>query len=273
MRRCDWPSRSSADRVPRRGPPSAIPRASCALALLALTGCAALADTAGPEGGGEIAIPAQLQSRQVIVTLAPAPQQRWASMRGALARAYGLREVGAFPLESLGVQCVVYQVPSDRPIDAVLAQLASDPLVESAQPNQEFRGLGVTHDDPYGAMQYAPRALHADVAHRWATGKGIRVAVVDTGVDTNHPDLRERIVKSVSFVQGGELTVGEDSHGTAVAGVIAAIAGNRIGIYGIAPEADIVAAKACWHRRPQDLAAVCSSWSLAKAVDYAVAQD
>ena len=273
MRRCDWPSQSSAGSAPRRRPPSATRRATCALAVLALAGCGALADTAGPEGGGEIAIPAQLQSRQVIVTLAPAPQQRWATIRGALARTYGLREVGAFPLESLGVQCVVFQVPRDRPIDAVLAQLASDPLVESAQPNQEFRGLGVTHDDPYGPMQYAPRALHADVAHRWATGKGIRVAVVDTGVDTNHPDLRERIVKSVSFVQGGELTVGEDSHGTAVAGVIAAIAGNRIGIYGIAPEADIVAAKACWHRRPQDLAAVCSSWSLAKAVDYAVAQD
>src|SRR5262245_16742093 len=230
MRRCGWPSQSSASRTPSRCGPRAMLRSTCALALFALAGCAALSDSGGSDAA-EIAVPAQLQSHQVIVTLAPATPQRWAGIRGALARTYGLREVGAFPLESLGVQCVVFQVPADRRVDDVLARLAADPLVESAQPNQEFRGLGVTHDDPYGTMQYAPRALHADVAHRWATGKGIRVGVVDTGVDTNHPDLRARIVKSVSFVQGGELTFGEDSHGTAVAGVIAAVAGNRIGIF------------------------------------------
>jgi subtilisin family serine protease len=241
------------------------------LAILAmLAGCGAI-QTAGGTDGPEV--PTQLQSHQIIVTLAKATPERWAAMRASLARAHGLDAVGAFPLDSLGVQCVVFQVPPGRSMDEALARLTADPLVESAQPNQLFRGLVVSHDDPYASMQYGARVIHAPLAHRWATGKGVSVAVVDTGVDTNHPDLRGRIARSASFVQGGEQTFGDDSHGTAVAGVIAAVAGNGIGIFGVAPEARILAAKACWHRRPEDLRAVCSSWTLAKAVDFAIGGD
>ena len=243
----------------------------CALACAAvLAGCASLGGAPAPEAA-DVGVPAQLQSRQLIVTLAPAPPSRWAEVRRLLARTYGLREVGAFPLESLGVQCVVYQVPADLPLDRALAELGADPRVESAQPNQVFEGLAASHDDPYAAMQYGPRAIHATEAHRWATGKGVRVGVVDTGVDTNHPDLHPRVVATASFVHGGVQSFGYDRHGTAVAGVIAAVADNHIGIFGVAPDAEIVAAKACWQRRSEDLAARCSSWSLAKAVDYAIA--
>src|SRR5262249_13610749 len=59
-------------------------------------------------------IPRQLQDRQVIVTLAPASPAEWERMRGVLARVHGLREVGVFPLASLGIQCVVFEIPPDR---------------------------------------------------------------------------------------------------------------------------------------------------------------
>jgi hypothetical protein len=236
--------------------------------VVTLCGCGGVRTPGGADGAD---VPTQLQSRQVIVTLAGGTPARVAELPEALQQAYGLRAVGAFPLSSLGVQCVVFEVPPDRSMSDTVARLAADPRVESAQPNQLFRGLAVSHDDPYASMQYGTRAIHADLAHRWATGKGVSVAVVDTGVDTHHPDLRGRIARSASFVQGGEHSFSEDTHGTAVAGIIAAVAGNRIGIVGVAPEARIVAAKACWHRRPRDLRAVCSSWTIAKAVDYAIA--
>src|SRR5262249_1140597 len=73
-----------------------------------------------------------------------------------------------------------------------------------------------------------------------------------------------------NFVDGGEQTFAQDSHGTAVAGVIAARADNGVGIFGIAPEAEIIALKACWHRTPQAPGAFCSSWTLAKAVGSAL---
>ena len=231
-----------------------------------LAGCAARdgADATSRE------VPLQLQDRQIIVTLASAPSELQDAMRGTLARSHGLREVGAFPLVSVGVQCVVFQVPDGRSIDDVIVRLRRDSLVESAQANQVFGGLALAHTDPYASLQYGAHAIRADLAHRWATGRGVRLAVVDTGIDTSHPDLRGRILKTATFVEGGERTFTTDSHGTAVVGVIAAGADNGIGIFGIAPDAQIIAAKACWHRSRDTLEAVCTSWSLAKALDFAI---
>ena len=240
------------------------------LALLT-AGCSGLA-LQQRMGEDAEALPRQLQARQLIVTLAPATPEVWTSLAKELSGEYGLDQVGAFPLTSLGVQCVVFQVNENRPLNDVLAQLTVDPRVESVQQNQFFQGLGALPGDPYGSLQYGPRAVHADQAHAWVTGRGVRVAVVDTGVDTNHPDLRDRVVKTINFVEGGEKTFTSDQHGTAVAGVIGARADNGIGIYGIAPDADLLAVKACWHRRPGTSEAWCSSWTLAKAIDFAIVE-
>lgn len=241
-------------------------------------------------------IPRQIQARQLIVTLAPATQEVWAGLARDLSSEYGLGQVGAFPLTSLGVQCVVFHVTDDRPLNEVLAQLRVDPRVESVQLNQIFRdasfglhyparegyeikpedrhsslfGLQARIKDPYGDLQYGAREVRADHAHAWVTGRGVRVAVIDTGVDTDHPDLKGRIGQTINFVEGGEKTFTSDRHGTAVAGVIGARAGNQIGIFGIAPDADLVAAKACWHPNPKNAEARCSSWTLAKAIDFAI---
>jgi major intracellular serine protease len=240
------------------------------LALLT-AGCGSLALREGV--GEEVeALPRQLQARQLIVTLAPATPEVWATLAKELSGEYGLDQVGAFPLTSLGVQCVVFQVSENRPLDNVLAQLTVDPRVESVQQNQFFQGLQVLAGDPYASLQYGPRAVRADRAHAWVTGRGVRVAVVDTGVDTNHPDLTDRVAKTINFVEGGEKTFTADHHGTAVAGVIGARADNGMGIYGIAPGADLLAIKACWHRRTGSPEAWCSSWTLAKAIDFAIVE-
>ena len=101
----------------------------------------------------------------------------------------------------------------------------------------------------------------------------MRVAVVDTGVDFDHPDLRGRVVKAQNFVDRvGDRNFTTDVHGTAVAGLIAATAGNGVGIVGVAPEAEIYALKACWQQPPGAREAVCNSYTLAKAVDFAIGQ-
>jgi subtilisin family serine protease len=238
--------------------------ARACVALLA-TGCAIL--QAGPEDSG-LGDPRQARAGQVIVTLAPAPPATWAAVTEALAFTYGLARVGVFPLESLGVQCVVFQVLEDGPVGPVIPRLASDPRVESVQVNQLFHSLDDLRSDPYARLQYGAGAIRADLAHRWVTGKGVKVAVVDTGLDTEHPDLRDRIVQTANFVDGGESTFQQDRHGTAVAGVIAASVDNRVGIVGIAPEADLIGLKACWHRGGGSRPALCSSWTLARAVDF-----
>jgi subtilisin family serine protease len=240
---------------------------SLAWALIMVIGCAGMVQqTSGPEDNGA-GLPRQLQTHQVIVTLPPASRPHWEMITETLAQSYDLTRVGAFPLTSLGVQCVVFQVPTGSSVNEVIKHLAADPWVESAQLNQRFQGLGAAHNDEHATLQYGAKVIRADVAHRWATGKGVKVAVVDTGVAMEHPDLHGQIVNHSNFVDGGEQTFGQDIHGTAVAGVIAARAGNGIGIFGTAPEADIVALKACWQLDPRQ--ALCSSWSLQRAVDFA----
>jgi subtilisin family serine protease len=124
-------------------------------------------------------------------------------------------------------------------------------------------------DAPAGSLAYGASLIHADRAQRTRTGRGIRVAVIDTGVARSHPALRGRVAEARSFVDGGEASFDDDRHGTAVAGVIAA-SGGPARMDGVAPGAEILALKACWYAPGGDGTARCSSWTLAKALDFAI---
>jgi subtilisin family serine protease len=213
--------------------------------------------------------PPAAPNQQVMVTYPPAPPSIWARNSVEIARNYGLRLLGSWTMTSLGEQCAVFEVLRGRSAESVIRRLSSDPLVGLAQTIQTFETQA--YNDPLAHLQYSSQTLRLDQAHRWATGKGVRVAVVDTGVDFDHPDLRGRVTKAQSFVDGGERTFTTDVHGTAVAGVIAAAANNDVGIVGVAPGAEILALKACWHL-PARRGAMCNSYTLAKAVDFAIAQ-
>ncbi len=236
----------------------------------AVTGCAgahALGPT--PTSGDATLAPKQLGPRQIIVALAAEAREKSAAMKQELANEYGLVELGDFPLASIGVDCVVFQVAPDRSLPALLARLAGDPRVRLAQENQVFRGQAQPRVEPAGSLAYGAALIHADAAQRTRTGKGIRVAVIDTGVAKDHPGLHGRIAATQNFVDGGERTFERDRHGTAVVGVISA-GGDGARVHGIAPDAKVLALKACWYAGADDGRALCSSWTLAKALDFAI---
>jgi len=118
-------------------------------------------------------------------------------------------------------------------------------------------------------LQRWAETLRLAAAHRLATGRGVRVAVIDTGVDVGHPDLKTRVKQAKDFVQGDQ-TFTNDIHGTAVAGAIAADESEGR-VTSAAPEAEILALKACWPQPPGGRQAVCNSYTLALAVDFAIA--
>lgn len=185
----------------------------------------------------------------------------------ALAAAHGLVEVDGWPIAALGVHCVVFKLPAGAAADDVLRQLQRDRRVESVQPLNSFRTLS-SDGDPYRGLQRNLDAMHVAQAHAWSRGENVRVAVVDTGVDAAHPDLSRRIVLQKNLVNGAA-PLPPERHGTAVAGVIAAIDNNREGIAGIAPAASVVGLKACWEDGTST-AAVCNTFTLAKALVAAV---
>jgi hypothetical protein len=209
-----------------------------------------------------------------MITLAPAPPPIWNQITLDLERTYRLRSVLAWSLQTLGERCIVFEVPSGRPVEALLRRLAADPRVEVAQPLQKFTTQASHTTGRPVPLQHSAQVLRLAQAHHWATGRGVRIAVIDTGVDVGHPELRERIAKTGDFVDpgtgGGSFTA--DIHGTAVAGVIAAALNADLGLVGVAPQAQVFALKACWQERPGAREAVCDSYTLAKAVDFALAQ-
>jgi subtilisin family serine protease len=187
----------------------------------------------------------------------------------ALAESYGLLTVGEWPITTLGVHCVVYRVPDDQSVDKVLDALSRDERVESAQRMRTFRVLSGTHQDPYARLQPALQAMNVDLVHRYAQGRDVQVALIDTGVDTNHPDLRGQVIETKNFTASPDEPA-DDVHGTAVAGIIAALKDNDIGITGIAPASKIVALKACWPEQFAKPDAVCDTFTLAQALNTAV---
>ncbi|MBI2012198.1 S8 family serine peptidase [Candidatus Daviesbacteria bacterium] len=73
-------------------------------------------------------------------------------------------------------------------------------------------------------------------------GTGIGVAVIDTGIDLAHPDLKNNIVANKSCIRGAKTGNDDNGHGSHVAGTIAAV-NNDIGVVGVAPEAKLIAVK------------------------------
>ena len=186
-----------------------------------------------------------------------------------LSKEYGLREVEDWPIRSLGIHCVVFEVAPGHSIQEMIDLLARDPRIDSVQPMNTFDVMGqrsTAYDDPYAEMQHGLDAMRVWEAHPWARGRGVAVAVVDTGVYRQHPDLAGRVVVAKDFVGHGSTA---EIHGTAVAGVIASRANNGIGTVGVAPEARILALRACWEA-PGSTSGHCNSFTLAKALDWVV---
>ena len=92
-----------------------------------LLGCASGLDRPTGSAAAQADMPKQLRARQIIVTLADATPEQWAATALTLSETYQLREAGNFPLNSIRVQCLVYDVPEDRPLDQVIEPLKRDP--------------------------------------------------------------------------------------------------------------------------------------------------
>ncbi|MEO0421796.1 MAG: S8 family serine peptidase [Pseudomonadota bacterium] len=222
-----------------------------------------------PQHNQRVAIPGETGAYAVRRGYSPSGvvQRR---LRG-IARRHALEVIDGWQMASLGVYCALVEAKPEpmRTRQQVLQALRADRQVESAQPLNAFEVRGaMAVDDPYASLQAAHTAMDIGKAHRWATGKGVRVAVIDTGIDARHKDLRKRIRESRNFVPGEPAA---EIHGTAVAGVIGAIAGNGLGGYGVAPEVSLFAYRACWDAPGSGgSAGRCDSFTLARALDRAI---
>ncbi|MBY0240334.1 MAG: S8 family serine peptidase [Burkholderiaceae bacterium] len=182
----------------------------------------------------------------------------------ALAREHGLLLLEDWAMPVLNVDCYRMQLPPGTPSAAVLETLARDARVKWAQSVNSYSAQAAA--DPLYPVQPAAQPWQLAQVRNVATGRQVLVAVLDSGVDADHPDLAGQVPVRENFVDG-QRYAGE-THGTAVAGVIAALAGNGIGIEGVAPGARLMALRACWQLA--DGATRCNSFTLGKALNFAL---
>ena len=254
--------------------------AACSTTAQREDATAVAASTAAAEAGRQLLLTVH-QSAGLATGLTGAPGQRYLQRRYGptpsvdrvltqLARDHDVKRVDGWPIQSLEVYCEVLEVPAERDLDAVIAALAVDPRVDLVQRMNLFATQTTAYDDPYLDLQTAATELEVEHAHRLATGRGVTIAIIDSEIDANHPDLRGRVRLARNLVASHPSGRNGEVHGTAIAGIIASAVNNNEGIIGVAPDVGIAALRACWAVTENGLAAQCSTFSLARALEVAL---
>lgn len=144
----------------------------------------------------------------------------------------------------------LYQLKLSAPASAsqllaLVAQMNTHPVVKSASINAIGRSSSVPSDTYYSSQHGLQLIRAQDVWDAGATGNGVVITVLDTGLDRTHPDFGTvgncQLAENDCGASNTDTTVGTTAagHGTQVAGVIAAKTNNALGVAGVAPGSKI----------------------------------
>jgi thermitase len=152
-------------------------------------------------------------------------------------------------------------------LNDIMEELKNNPYVEKVEFNHLIKADYVPNDCYY-EFQWGLNVIKA--ANAWDIVKGnnsVKVAVLDTGVNSLHPDLFGKVIAGRNFVDDLDPLNTDDchGHGTHVAGIIGATMENNVGIAGLASGVTILPVKVL------DSEGIGNAWSVAKGIDYAVA--
>ncbi|MCR4589957.1 MAG: S8 family serine peptidase [Lachnospiraceae bacterium] len=147
---------------------------------------------------------------------------------------------GAFPSDE-GEEIAAEEVGDEASVDEEVTELYGD---TDSDAGLDSAYLSDGTPDPFASSsdekyQYYHEKIHDIKAHEIATGKNIRVAVIDSGCNPKHEDLQGKV--SVNYIPSFATEKGIDTygHGTHVCGIIAAIKNNGKGGYGVAPDVSL----------------------------------
>ena len=127
---------------------------------------------------------------------------------------------------------LVMNAPGDA-LDEIAAQLRTSGAFNYVERDYMAHGAGAPND-PSFSSQWHLAAIHATEAWNISTGApGAPIALIDSGIDSTHPDLSGRITTGWNFLSGSTDTADVLGHGTAVAGTAAAATNNGIGVAGV----------------------------------------
>jgi subtilisin family serine protease len=180
----------------------------------------------------------------------------------ALQRRHRLTRLESQPFQLSGTTLFRWRILGRRSVTAVVRELEADRLVAWVQPNYLFMLQQNESRNAGDAAQYGLAKLRLPQAHALAKGDNVLVAVIDSGIDGNHPELAGSIAGSFDALSSPATP---HQHGTAIASLIAA----HGKLMGSAPDAKILAVRAF---DPKAAGAEGTTFNILKSLDWAAAQ-
>ena len=143
-------------------------------------------------------------------------------------------------VETIGsLKVHLVQVP-EHAEQAVVIALSKSPHIEFAELDMAVEANGFIPNDPKYSNAWHLSKIEASTAWDYTTAEGITIAILDTGVDSNHPDLLGNMISGWNSADSSNNTSDINGHGTAVAGTAAAAGNNATGVTSIAWNAQIM---------------------------------
>ena len=135
-------------------------------------------------------------------------------------------------------------------------------------PHESKNIYGIT---PQSSQFFGWELLKFDIPECWSKtqGENVTVAVLDTGCDLNHVDLKDNLLNGKNFINPSKPPQDVNGHGSHVAGTIAAV-NNKYGISGVAPKTKIVPVKVLSDNGSGSMKPICDGivWSADQGVDF-----
>jgi subtilisin family serine protease len=207
----------------------------------------------------------RLVPNEVLIEIAGNPSQQAIE---ALARRHRLNPLESQRLALLNTIWLRLQITGGRSLQGVARRLAAESIVRSVQANHSFKTseqaepAAQTVSTPGDPAQYIIAKLRLAQAHGLAKGEKVLIAVIDSGIDDTHPELKDVIVGRFDTLDRSEKP---HSHGTAIAGAIAA----QSRLMGVAPRSHILGIRAFGAASE---GAESTTFKILKGLDWAVAQ-
>lgn len=143
--------------------------------------------------------------------------------------------------ESLSDRVDIIELNNPQAIEQTISDLMENPNILAAERNGILQTSELPND-PYikdGSAWYFEKIAADKTWNQVSQSQQVVVAVIDTGLNTNHPDLQNRILEGYDFIEGSKTMIDLSGHGTKVSGCVAAVVNNGVGIAGVAGLANV----------------------------------
>ncbi|MBX0318450.1 S8 family peptidase [Shouchella clausii] len=159
----------------------------------------------------------------------------------------------------------------NKELQRLIEDLQQDETVLFAEPNYAFSNQVRTvekkvepNDEYFKPYQWNLKQIHADDGWNFANGTDTTIAIIDTGVDPNHPDLKGKLTEGYNAIDDSSDYKDTNGHGSHVAGIAAAVTNNIDGVAGVSWQSKIMPIKVL------DENGEGSSYSVARGIYWAV---